>query len=262
MPKTPKQHRYTQTVIAGRQKFIAPAQRLFYAALRDQVKPVAEKLQHHFQSHGMEHLIKEDALIIGFKRVYKQVGMHFGKATYDSLISEAKAMKALTRKDGDDFEDLLDAAIDEFIRTTGAKMITAITETTRESVRTWLADAIKNGTGAAKLASDFEKHFKDFNKIRSMAIARTEVGRASNWANYEAGNMTGLELEKTWLHAGSSQYDRPEHVAASGQTVDYDEPFEIDSDYTPMYPQDGSGGASEEVNCNCTFYQRRIGSKY
>ncbi len=260
MPKTPIQHRYVQTVLKDRMKFTAPAQRLFYGALRNMIKPVSEKLEHHAQSHSMEHLISSKPLEICFKRVYKQVGLHFGKTTFDSLMRSGKSKKA--EDDEIDFETELDEAINAFIKGIGARMITNITETTREDVRTWIAEAIKNGTGAAQLAQDFNKHFSDFNRVRSMAIARTEVGRASNWANYEAGNMTGLELEKTWLHAGSSKNDRPTHEDASGQTVAYDESFDVGDGYEPMYPQDGSGGADEEVNCNCCIFQTRVGSKY
>ena len=256
MPKTPSQHRFVQTVLTGRAKFIAPAQRLFFSALQAQINPVAKKLITHYQAHSMDHLIKEDALVDGFKKVYSKVGNHFGRAVYDSLMATDKRLK----DDDDDFD--MDAAIEEFIKKQGGVMITAITKATRERVRDYIAEAIKNGTGAAQLAADFKKDFSDFNRVRSMAIARTEVGRASNWASYEAGNMTGMELEKTWLHAGSSKDDRETHVAASGQTVAYEDTFEIDGSYAPMYPQDGSGDASEEVNCNCTFYQKRVGSKY
>lgn len=288
MSKSPNQHYYMQTVLKDRLKFMNMAQKLLLNALNLQIKPVLNKVDVH---HGpTDHLIKTDALKDAFKKIYTDVGSHFAKAQYDSLMmGKKKSKNSLSKKsmrfkdddeddddeptmtgphstllqstdeamDEDEFDNEWRKTISDYIDSDGAEMITNITDSTKNYIKEYISEAIKNGTSAAELASDMRDHFADFNRSRSMLIARTEIARAQNFATNEGAKMTGLELTKTWLHAGNSPNDRDDHADADGQEVDFDDTFDINSDYAPSYPHDGSGGADEEANCNCTFFTSR-----
>jgi F like protein len=274
-------HRYMQTVQKDRNKFYLPAQKILYAALLEQIKPVIAKVTLHSSSHSLEHLIKDAPMIIAFKSIYTQVGNHFARAQYFALLDEPKKnMKfkdddepiitgphthlqpqQLTGDDNDEQEDsftkLWRNQVNDFVDGEGAEMVTNINDATRNMIKDFLADAIKNGTSASDLAGNLRDHWTDLARVRSMTIARNEVNRAQNFATNEGAEMTGLELVKTWVHSGGGDTDRQNHLDADGMTVDFDESFNINADYTPMYPHDGSGDASDEINCNCTFYNTR-----
>lgn len=259
--------RYLQTVLKDRLRFTPIIQRAVLKGLNEQIQPVLNKLVTHHSSQNLDHLIKPEPIHKALEQCYNTVSKHFAKATYDGLVfGTKKALK--TKDDGDeeepeefdeaDFNKMLQA----FIADVGADMVSDITDATMRKLQTYIAEAIKEGTGAAELAANIRKDFSDFNRVRSMLIARTEVARAQNFGTFAGGKMSGFELTKTWIHSGSSKYDRDSHEDADGQEVDMDDDFDIDSDYAPSYPHDGSGGADEECNCNCTFYTTRKDSNY
>ncbi len=260
--KKPAHHqRLVSMMVQNRNRFIAPARKALNIALNKQVAPVLHYLEgHHHASLGhIDPLIQKHPLEAAFKAMYKEAGHYFGKARYNGLAIMASDGKEghfmLHYKADEDFEDEMDTAINDFIAGDAGKYITSITETTREKVKHYLQSAIDDGVGAADLAMKLRDDFTDFNRVRSYAIARTEIGRASNFAGDTAADMIekdyDVQLLDTWLHAGSSKDDRETHLEADGQEVKHGETFDIDADYHPYYPQDGSGGADEEVNCNC-----------
>jgi len=247
---------YIQSVIQMRNRYIPRAHKLFAMALNKMFAPVYQQFEQTHATKGLTDLIKETALVPAFKLIYSEVGKTFFKAEYTGL--GGKSMKA------DSYDDWLDGQVSDFIQSEGADYVTKITETMRKQLKNYIEDNMINtgeNIGAAKLASDLRKYFDSFNKVKAMTVARTEVGRASNWAGQTSrerfSDDNNVELVKTWLHAGSSDDDRESHVEASGQTVGNDAHFEIDGGYEPLYPQDGSGGAEEEANCNCTVFASR-----
>ena len=250
-----------QSVLKDRMRFANAASKTILSGLNEQLAPVLKKIDIHYQSHSLEHLISPVPLRNALVDIYNNVGVYFAKNQLKGLSS--KSAKLLMKDDVDDFDtDEWDKYVDDFIQTIGAKMIARITETTKMAVRDFISAAIKNGTGAAQLGIDLRKHFADFNKVRSMVIARTEVARAQNFGTFTAGAMSGYKLIDTWLHAGSSKDDRETHVAADGMQIDRGDTFKIDSNYSPAYPHDGTGGAEEECNCNCTFFSTPKNSEY
>lgn len=249
------QQAFVQSVLSHRNKFLGDAGKMFRLGLNEQIKPVISAIKETQDPKKLAALIKEAPLKYAMKTTYKEVGASFGKVEYEAL-----SQKRL-KDDGSDYEDFINDEVASFIEEEGAMFVTEITETTRDLLKRYIQDNIIEGEGAASLAGDLSKYFTDFNSVRSMLIARTEVGRASNWAGQVSRDKfsddNAVDLMKTWLHAGSSKNDRESHVEASGQTVANDDSFDVDSDYTPDYPQDGSGGANEEANCNCCVYASR-----
>jgi len=262
--------RYMQNVQRDRNRFYVQAQKIFYAALMEQMRPVFFKVSVHESSHSLEHLIKDAPMIAAFKLVYTDVGNHFARVQFMSLLG-IKSMKAMTgpttgtqsiagdaaEAEEDDFAKLWRGQVSDFIEGEGAEMVANINDSTRDMVKTFLSDAIKNGTPGNQLAASLRDHWTDLSRTRAMTISRNEVNRAQNFATNEGAEMTGLTLVKTWVHSGGGDTDRPDHADADGQTVDFEDTFDIGDGYTPMYPHDGSGGPEDEINCNCAFYNTR-----
>jgi hypothetical protein len=92
------------------------------------------------------------------------------------------------------------------------------------------------------------------NRNRALTIVRTEASRAFNTANQDklalAGKRLNVKPKKEWLSSGKL-YPRQTHLAAHGQRVDFDKPFDVGG-FKLMYPHDPSAPASEVINCGCT----------
>lgn len=92
--------------------------------------------------------------------------------------------------------DLPDPAVTEYLRTAGG-YTPGITDTTREAVRTALAEGQAAGEGIPQLAARL-RGLGAFGRIRATTIARTELGHAQNTAalaNYRAsGVVVGVRV--------------------------------------------------------------------
>ena len=86
---------------------------------------------------------------------------------------------------------------------------------------------------------------------RAEVITKTEMGRAFSTAaqtrmEQAAQHVDGLE--KQWLHAGHPKKPRTAHMAAHGQHVPVNEPFNIGG-MKMMYPRDPAAPLEEVINC-------------
>jgi HK97 family phage portal protein len=129
-----------------------------------------------------------------------------------------------------------------------------------------LQSALEEGIRAGESIPQLSKRIDDLYLLqiipnRSQTIASTEVAAANNYGSHEAAKASDLALNKVWL-ATDDSHTRPDHLAADGQTVGLDEPFQVGSDQL-MYPGDVSlgAGADEVIYCRCTqYYERKPGS--
>lgn len=88
---------------------------------------------------------------------------------------------------------------------------------------------------------------------RAEAIVRTETLRAYSVAQdlrMRQATQAGLTIRKRWDAAGDDDRTRPSHVAADGQTVDYNERFTVAGEQL-RYPRDPIASAKETINCRC-----------
>ena len=61
----------------------------------------------------------------------------------------------------------------------------------------------------------------------------------------------GIKVRKRWIAAKDNR-TRHDHGFADGQTVDYDQPFDVGG-YKLMFPGDPSGPGHEIYNCRCSM---------
>ena len=137
----------------------------------------------------------------------------------------------------------------QFIKEHGADRIKRIRQTTRDGLRSILAQAADEGWSYDRTAEAIRKRYKHMSVERGRNIAVFELGDA-----YEHGNMlvgkslqnAGLEMQKSWLTVGDSRV-RPEHSANQAQSwIPFDDAFANDGDRPPSDPR-----------CRCTLLMRR-----
>lgn len=99
------------------------------------------------------------------------------------------------------------------------------------------------------------------SESRARTIARTTVVGSANGATHDAYETVQEKigpLAKEWI-ATSDERTRDTHWEADGQTVGYDEPFEVGDDLL-QYPGDPSGSAEEVINCRCAVAYHETGA--
>ncbi len=137
----------------------------------------------------------------------------------------------------------------------GAKKVVGIGNTTRKIINRAIIQGEKEALGERQIAKLIEeKTFGAIGRARASTIARTETHAAASYATHEATKELALPAQrKQWVSVSDSR-TRPHHAAANGQEVGIDEPFIIRDDgqeIRMMYPSDGSGGGSNNINCRC-----------
>ena len=112
----------------------------------------------------------------------------------------------------------------------------AITESTRDMLRTTVSDAIENGWSVQDLNDAISKT-GIFSEDRAEMIARTEIKNADNQGNLNTYKASGLELEKAWLISGDHDLDDECDENESEGWIDIDEQFPSGDDAPGAHPR-------------------------
>jgi SPP1 gp7 family putative phage head morphogenesis protein len=118
----------------------------------------------------------------------------------------------------------------------------AISDTTRDDIKSAVADAIENGTPAADLA-DTISGLGAFSDARAMMIARTELISANNKGHMSAFKASGVVQYKAWSTAGDDDVD--EEICAPNEEQG---PIPLDDDF-----DSGDSEPPGHPNCRCTL---------
>ena len=142
--------------------------------------------------------------------------------------------------DPDIFNLVSEASVD-FAEEAAADLVTSITETTRERLKSEIVDAIENASGVKELRAAIESNFA-FSRERAEMVARTEIGNAHMGGALEAAKQSGLQLRKSIVR-GSQDFDciicEPNEL--EGQ-IELDALF-LSGDEGPLF----------HPNCECTL---------
>lgn len=99
-------------------------------------------------------------------------------------------------------------------------------------------------------------------KERGKTIAENETFTAQAAGRHEGFRQLSERddvesVEKTWIH-GHSRQPRPDHLALDGETIPFDDLFEMGDGARLMHPHDPAGGAEHSIGCKCTLFYRAI----
>lgn len=205
----------------------------------------------------------KQAWMDALRKSSEDVFAQFGQDGMDSLTG-SKAAKSYTIKAGGLNFDITNPYIAGQFDKLLEHGIAEINDTTAEKLWNKLADGIEAGMSESELAGIIDDTVDEWKTGNSRAhmIARTETTKLSNGGLMEGFAETGRELdadvEKEWISTrddrtrGNKDSDEFNHLAADGETVPLNEPFQNTGE--PIdYP--GAPGASvgNVVECRCTM---------
>ncbi|MFW6331594.1 MAG: phage portal protein [Gemmatimonadota bacterium] len=140
--------------------------------------------------------------------------------------------------------DLLQPGLVAYTEQHAARLVTQVTQTTKDAVAQAVARGVEKGESVPDIAKRIRETDSAFGKARSELIARTETTQVTNQAQRSSladyARTNAVTVRKSWLTARDSRV-RDEHAALDGETVDIDAAF--------------SDGQTEpgEPNCRCTL---------
>ncbi len=191
-----------------------------------------------------------DAIEADFIAAIVEAAGESTQASADLLISDLKLDVSF---------DLKNPRAVAYLKSRGAANVTAISETTRDYLKTIITEGVEQGWSYGRLAARIRERFAEFSDgtpitaSRARLIAVTETGTA-----YEAGSRVviddltdaGLEMEKSWLTVNDGKVSDgcAENEAQGWISVDE---AHASGDQNPLrFP-----------GCRCTELYRRKGSE-
>ena len=186
-----------------------------------------------------------------YDRIYVTTSRAFAALLNASIKASAGPTDIKAAEEG--LIDVWTEVARDYAQTIAAQKITGIQDVTRRQVQGAISAGIDAGESMPQIATRIRAEYRQFNAVRAIRIARTEVIAASNLGSRAGALSTGLNLDHEWLSAMQPNRTRDDHMAANGQRVPIDLPFEVGG-YLLMFPGDSSRGAAAEevINCRCT----------
>lgn len=124
----------------------------------------------------------------------------------------------------------------------------------KKQITASVTSGILQGKSIKGLADDLQIRIPTMNRDSAIRTARTAITGAQNAGrqdSYVAAEKMGIKTRKQWI-ATKDDRTRHEHGIADGQTVDYDQPFDVGGENI-MFPGDPSGSPWNVYNCRCTM---------
>ena len=171
------------------------------------------------------------------------------QALYERLVL-ARGLEAAAQVAADLELDIHAAAASAFVKASLDSALTNTSATTREALRTSLAEGIAASEPMGDLIARVHAVF-DQRRTNALTIARTEVVRSYNWAATWAWDQVPEVTHVQWVTAGDDAV-RETHVAANGQVRRMGEAFAV-GNASLAYPGDLNGEPGETVNCRCVL---------
>lgn len=145
--------------------------------------------------------------------------------------------------------------LNEFLTVRIAGRIAEVEQTTRKRIASLIEKGILEGLGAREVARSIRKDTQ-FNRNRSLTIARTETVTSANQGRYMSALSSPYVKKKAWLPFADKR-TRPTHLAMLDVPfVDMDQLFWLQNIKTgalesALYPCDSSLSAGNSINCRC-----------
>lgn len=147
--------------------------------------------------------------------------------------------------------------LQDFLTVRIAGRITEVEQTTRKRIATLIERGIAEGLGAREVAKTIRDD-KDFNRNRSLTIARTETVTSANQGKYMAALSSPYVKLKKWLPFADKR-TRPTHLDMLDRPfVEMEQLFYLQNMQTgalegARYPCDNTLSAGNSINCRCVI---------
>ena len=153
--------------------------------------------------------------------------------------------------------------LNDFITVRIAGRIKEVEQTTRKRIAYLIEKGIDEGLGARDVARTIRKDV-DFNKNRSLAIARTETITSANQGKYLAASSSPYVKQKKWLPTMDKRTRATHRDMIHVPYVDLTQEFYLQDMKTgalepAQYPCDSRLSAGNTVNCRCIIiFQNKL----
>jgi len=153
--------------------------------------------------------------------------------------------------------DLQTKRVAAYLEKQSKKFAKRVNDTTIKDLRRELRLGLEDGE---TLLSDFqarvEKVYDKATSYRAERIARTELGSAENFGEFEAYQQSEVTESKEWVTViddrtrGNDPNDEFNHIELDGEVVPKNERFDVGGEFL-QFPRDPAGSAGNVVNCRC-----------
>jgi len=204
----------------------------------------------------LQFIVQQKPLYDALEKIYAKVGVSAATFSYDWIRNSVPKSKK------DFITDFFNAEwfkeMVEFFRFIGFTKVTGIDQTTREKIQNVLADILGQNLSRREQAKLFEETLSrpDFNRARSLVIARTESTTAANYGIQIGAESSDYEVNKFWINTKDKR-TRHTHLAMTTERIGINQPFNVGGTLM-MYPGEPSNKfniipAAEVVNCRCVM---------
>ena len=207
--------------------------------LRSQVTKVAAQITAQVGKIDKADKKREDKILQGLDINLDALAAPLGK-TLKQVWTEASkdAADGLGDQVPEEMLEVVNEAGVEWAEEHVGQLIKNIDESTREFIRSAVAETLNEGYSTAQLADTLADNYA-FSDSRAETIARTETAKALIQGTLETWNKSGVVEKKQWV-VGDGCCDECEDV--DGQIVDLDDNFSTGDDGPPAHP-----------NCRCAL---------
>ena len=181
----------------------------------------------------------------------------FIRAGQAGIMASKGELYDLEEKDGGPVFDLtpeLEELLQQMVFNCGTK----VNETMIDIIYRTIQRAMKESWTVEDLTQMISHQVDEFMPWRSRLWARDQTAKTENWGQVEGYKQTEFVEKKGWLSMFAPE-SRDSHMAADGQVVGLDEPFDVGGE-SMMFPGDNSMGASvgNTIQCLCATFPEVI----
>lgn len=178
---------------------------------------------------------------------------NFLEQNKDELVKQLKPVYESASKNADQLASLAvggtaDPVANERVVGNLVNEIRGISNHTYRRIRTQVKDGVNAGETIDQIADRIKSLYKDSTSVRSKIIARTETANVIHRTANERYKEEGVQKKK-WISTNDSDTRSTHRSNDSSGVVPYDHIYSNGQ----KFPNDGRGGAAENVNCRCSF---------
>lgn len=242
-------------------KYAGPFFRYLERVYRDSADAIEEVGEAEYQATIEDYLYPEILERI-YRRLYMEISIEEAKLEHPYLQNFAQVEQK------DIIDDLAGAIpfdqggvikvwrglLRDFLEVRIATRIQQVSETTVKHVTRVIEQALGEGEGPLEIARRLRK-FTNFNKNRSIAVARTETVTAQNQGKYLAALSSDLVLQKRWVPTNDGKTRHSHREFLNSPYIGLEAVFIVSKrkggSETARYPGDSTLSAENTVNCRC-----------
>lgn len=206
-----------------------------------------------------DHLSNLEAVYLDMTRAsIRAMGREFDKQFKAAGI----ALEVKTEED-----TVLNWALEYIMAELMRERIVRVADETRRRIVQGVAAGYEQGLSQIDTAEEILKRVPEMTARRAGVIARTETHAASQYAAQKQAKAAQVPMQKEWVAGDDKRVRRVprdafDHLAADGQTVGLDEPFQINrksgGTEAIQFPGDPAGSAGNIINCRCVVTHQVI----